>query len=159
VVHYLVNGAALKVGLIVAVILIAGLLRVFVPAPLRMAVAGSPAWVQAVAGLQSRPSAATRGTAPLTRYPLLWRLHRVHRSIRDMDWLAANHLNPLDVTFVRSCRAATALRAGLRSSNPGCIRHPYYAAGHLHSRQRADELRPAAMADHHPAVPPLPSCP
>ena len=56
-----------------------------------------------MAGLQSRPSAATRGTAPLTRYPLLWRLHRVHRSIRDMDWLAANHLNPLDETFVPSC--------------------------------------------------------
>jgi sterol desaturase/sphingolipid hydroxylase (fatty acid hydroxylase superfamily) len=34
--------------------------------------------------------------------PLLWRFHRVHHSIREMDWLAANHLHPLDETFIRS---------------------------------------------------------
>src|SRR5271169_573405 len=34
--------------------------------------------------------------------PLLWRFHRVHHSVREMDWLAANHLHPLDETFGRS---------------------------------------------------------
>ncbi|WP_197048090.1 sterol desaturase family protein [Mycobacterium paragordonae] len=34
--------------------------------------------------------------------PLLWRFHRVHHSVREMDWLAANHLHPVDETFIRS---------------------------------------------------------
>jgi sterol desaturase/sphingolipid hydroxylase (fatty acid hydroxylase superfamily) len=102
VVHYLVNGAALRIGLLVSVVVFGGVLRVFVPAPLRNAVAVSPDWVQLVAGLAIAMIGAYSGHRAAHEVPLLWRFHRVHHSIRQMDWLAANHLHPLDETFIRS---------------------------------------------------------
>jgi hypothetical protein len=42
-VHYLVNGAALKLGLVVSVVVVGSALRAFVPASLRLGIAASPA--------------------------------------------------------------------------------------------------------------------
>ena len=102
VVHYLVNGAALRIGLLVSVVAFGGVLRVFVPAPLRNAVSASPGWVQLVAGLAVAMIGGYAGHRAAHEVPLLWRFHRVHHSIRQLDWLAANHLHPLDETFIRS---------------------------------------------------------
>jgi sterol desaturase/sphingolipid hydroxylase (fatty acid hydroxylase superfamily) len=102
VVHYLVNGAALKVGLVVSVIAVGSVLRAFVPAPLRLGIAASPTWVQIVAGFAITTIGGYAGHRAAHEVPLLWRFHRVHHSVRDMDWLAANHLHPLDETFGRS---------------------------------------------------------
>jgi sterol desaturase/sphingolipid hydroxylase (fatty acid hydroxylase superfamily) len=77
-------------------------LRVFVPAPLRNAVAASPSWVQIAAGLAIAIVGGYAGHRTAHEVPLLWRFHRVHHSIREMDWLAANHLHPLDETLIRS---------------------------------------------------------
>ncbi len=101
-VHYLVNGAALKVGLVVSVMVVGSVLRAFVPAPLRLGIAASPTWVQIVAGFAITTVGGYAGHRAAHEVPLLWRFHRVHHSIRDMDWLAANHLHPLDETFGRS---------------------------------------------------------
>jgi sterol desaturase/sphingolipid hydroxylase (fatty acid hydroxylase superfamily) len=102
VVHYLVNGAALKVGLVVSVVVVGSALRAFVPAPLRLGIAASPTWVQIVAGFAITTVGGYAGHRAAHEVPVLWRFHRVHHSIRDMDWLAANHLHPLDETFSRS---------------------------------------------------------
>jgi sterol desaturase/sphingolipid hydroxylase (fatty acid hydroxylase superfamily) len=102
VVHYLVNGAALRIGMLVSVAVFGGALRVFVPAPLRDGVAASPGWVQIVAGLSIATIGGYAGHRAAHEVPLLWRFHRVHHSIRELDWLAANHLHPLDETFTRS---------------------------------------------------------
>ncbi|HEX4395375.1 MAG TPA: sterol desaturase family protein [Mycobacterium sp.] len=101
-VHYLVNGAALKVGLVVSVVVVGSALRAFVPAPLRLGIATSPTWVQIVAGFAITTVGGYAGHRAAHEVPLLWRFHRVHHSIRDLDWLAANHLHPLDETFGRS---------------------------------------------------------
>ena len=103
VVHYLVNGAALNIGLIVVAAVAGTVLRVFVPAALRATVGAAPAWVQIVAGLAITTVGGYAGHRAAHEQPLLWRFHRVHHSIREMDWLAANHLHPLDQTFIRSC--------------------------------------------------------
>ena len=102
VVHYLVNGAALRIGLLISVVLIGGVLRVFVPAALRHGIAASPGWMQIAAGLAIAMVGGYAGHRAAHEVPLLWRFHRVHHSIREMDWLAANHLHPLDETFIRS---------------------------------------------------------
>ena len=102
VVHYLVNGAALRIGLLISVVLIGGVLRVFVPAALRNGIAASPGWMQIAAGLAIAMVGGYAGHRAAHEVPLLWRFHRVHHSIREMDWLAANHLHPLDETFIRS---------------------------------------------------------
>ncbi|MFZ0716751.1 sterol desaturase family protein [Mycobacterium sp.] len=101
-VHYLVNGVALKLGLIVSVVVAGSALRALVPTPLRLGIAASPTWVQIVAGFAITTVGGYAGHRAAHEVPLLWRFHRVHHSIRDLDWLAANHLHPLDETFGRS---------------------------------------------------------
>ncbi len=102
VVHYLINGAALKVGLVIAVVVVGTALRVFVPAPFRAAIAATPGWGQIVAALAIATVGGYAGHRAAHEVPLLWRFHRVHHSVREMDWLAANHLHPLDQIFIRS---------------------------------------------------------
>ena len=102
VVHYLINGAALKVGIIAAVVVVGTVLRAFVPVSFRTAIAASPSWAQIVAALAITTVGGYAGHRAAHEVPLLWRFHRVHHSIRELDWLAANHLHPLDQIFVRS---------------------------------------------------------
>jgi sterol desaturase/sphingolipid hydroxylase (fatty acid hydroxylase superfamily) len=102
VVHFLVNGTVLRIGMLVSVVVIGRVLRAFVPAPLRDAVAASPSWAQVAAGLTIATIGGYAGHRAAHEVPLLWRFHRVHHSSREMDWLAATHLHPLDETFVRS---------------------------------------------------------
>jgi sterol desaturase/sphingolipid hydroxylase (fatty acid hydroxylase superfamily) len=102
VVHFLVNGTALRIGMLVSVVVIGGFLRAFVPAPLRDAVAASPGWAQIAAGLTIATIGGYAGHRAAHEVPLLWQFHRVHHSSRELDWLAATHLHPLDETFTRS---------------------------------------------------------
>jgi sterol desaturase/sphingolipid hydroxylase (fatty acid hydroxylase superfamily) len=102
VVHYLINGAALKVGVVIAVAVVGTVLRAFVPAPFRAAIAASPSWEQIVAALAIATVGGYAAHRAAHQVPFLWRFHRVHHSIREMDWLAANHLHPLDQIFIRS---------------------------------------------------------
>ena len=121
VVHYLVNGAALRIALLASVVVFGGVLRVFVPAPLRNAVAVSPGWVQIVAGFAIATIGAYAGHRAAHEVPLLWRFHRVHHSIRQMDWLAANHLHPLDETFIRSVAALPLYALGFGRASLGAF--------------------------------------
>lgn len=102
VVHYLINGAALQIGLVIAVAVVGTVLRAFVPASCRASVAASPGWVQIVAVLAIVSMGGYAGHRAAHEVPFLWRFHRVHHSIRELDWLAANHLHPLDQIFIRS---------------------------------------------------------
>jgi sterol desaturase/sphingolipid hydroxylase (fatty acid hydroxylase superfamily) len=102
VVHYLINGAALKVGIIVAVVVVGTVLRAFIPVTIRAAIAASPSWAQIAAALAITTVGGYAGHRAAHEVPLLWRFHRVHHSIHELDWLAASHLHPLDQIFVRS---------------------------------------------------------
>ena len=35
--------------------------------------------------------------------PVLWRFHKLHHSITELDWVAAARLHPVDQAFARSC--------------------------------------------------------
>jgi sterol desaturase/sphingolipid hydroxylase (fatty acid hydroxylase superfamily) len=120
-VHYLVNGAALKVGLVVSVVLVGTVLRAFVPAPLRLGVAASPTWVQIVAGFAITTVGGYAAHRAAHEVPLLWRFHRVHHSVREMDWLAANHLHPLDETFGRSAAVLPLYALGFGRASLGAF--------------------------------------
>ncbi len=44
--------------------------------------------------------------------PLLWRLHAVHHSIEDMDWVASSRLHPLDTAFSQVCTIVPMIALG-----------------------------------------------
>jgi sterol desaturase/sphingolipid hydroxylase (fatty acid hydroxylase superfamily) len=102
VVHFLVNGAAVRIGMVASVVAFGFVLRAFVPAPLRTAISVSPHWVQIVAGFAISTVGGYAGHRACHEAPLLWRFHRVHHSVRELDWLASTHGHPLDEVFTRS---------------------------------------------------------
>jgi sterol desaturase/sphingolipid hydroxylase (fatty acid hydroxylase superfamily) len=103
VVHFVVNNFLTTIGLFVAVVAVGSALHAVVPAALHGAVGRQPGLVQfAEAFLLTELCfyAAHRATHTV---PLLWRFHKVHHTITEMDWLASAHLHPIDQTFTRSC--------------------------------------------------------
>ncbi|MDQ6947258.1 MAG: sterol desaturase family protein [Actinomycetota bacterium] len=102
-VHFVVNGLLLNVGLFVSVVVVGSLLRAIVPGGLRSAIAGQALWLQFLEAFSVAELCGYAGHRAAHQVPFLWRFHKVHHSIRQMDWLAASHLHPIDQTFTRSC--------------------------------------------------------
>jgi sterol desaturase/sphingolipid hydroxylase (fatty acid hydroxylase superfamily) len=102
-VHFVVDGALTTIGLVLVVIVVGGFLRALVPDSVRHAIAEQPAAVQFALGLVIAELGGYWGHRASHRVPWLWRFHRLHHSIEEMDWLAAARLHPLDQVFTRSC--------------------------------------------------------
>ncbi|VBA37363.1 hypothetical protein LAUMK191_01871 [Mycobacterium attenuatum] len=121
VVHYLVNGAARKVGLVGAVAVAGTALQALVPATFRAAVVGNPGWLQVVAALAITAVGGYAGHRAMHEVPVLWRFHRVHHSVREMDWLAAAHMHPLDQIAIRSAAVVPLYALGFGRVGLGAI--------------------------------------
>jgi sterol desaturase/sphingolipid hydroxylase (fatty acid hydroxylase superfamily) len=102
-VHFVVNNLLTTFLLILAVLSVGTAMSAVVPGALRSAVGQQPLCLQTseafvLAGLSGYW--AHRATH---RVPVLWKFHRVHHSVTEMDWLAAGRLHPVDQAFTRSC--------------------------------------------------------
>jgi len=111
-VHFVVNNLLTTFLLILAVLSVGTVISAFVPEALRSAVAQQPLFLQTseafvLAGLSGYW--AHRATH---RVPLLWKFHRVHHSVAEMDWLAAGRLHPVDQAFTRSCTVLPLIALG-----------------------------------------------
>ncbi len=95
-VYVFVNGVVIRLGLIAVVLATLAASRVAVPEGLRAAVADQPLWVQVIEVFLL----ADLGFYALHRLfhavPALWRIHQIHHSIEEMDWLAAARVHPID---------------------------------------------------------------
>jgi sterol desaturase/sphingolipid hydroxylase (fatty acid hydroxylase superfamily) len=114
-----VNGLLLNVGLFVSVVVVGSLLRAAVPGVLRSGIAGEPAWLQFVEAFMVAELGGYAGHRAAHAVPFLWRFHKVHHSIRQMDWLAASHLHPVDQTFTRSCAVLPLYALGFTRASLG----------------------------------------
>jgi sterol desaturase/sphingolipid hydroxylase (fatty acid hydroxylase superfamily) len=102
VVHLVVNDMLIGVGLVVALVIGIVSLHWAVNSSVQAAVAAQPWWLQfgeAVLLADLGQYWAHRATHEV---PFLWRFHKVHHSIEEMDWLAAARLHPLDSVFTRA---------------------------------------------------------
>jgi sterol desaturase/sphingolipid hydroxylase (fatty acid hydroxylase superfamily) len=103
VVHFVVNNLLTLVGVIVAVVFVGRALHAVIPERARDAIASWPFGVQFAIALAVAELCGYWGHRATHRIPVLWRFHKVHHSIEEMDWLAAAHLHPIDQAFTRSC--------------------------------------------------------
>lgn len=103
VVHFLVNNLLTLAGVIVAVVFVGRALHAVIPVGARDAIASWPFGVQFAIALAVAELCGYWGHRATHRVPVLWRFHKVHHSIEEMDWLAAAHLHPIDQAFTRSC--------------------------------------------------------
>lgn len=103
VVHFVVNNVFTTIGLVVSVVAVGGTLHAVVPDSVRGAIAAQPWIAQFAEALVITTFAGYWAHRATHRVPLLWRFHALHHSIREMDWLAAARLHPVDQVFTRSC--------------------------------------------------------
>ena len=95
-VYVFANGLIIRLGLLVLVALFLVGSRQLLPAGLLAAVAAQPFWAQLIEVFLL----ADLGFYALHRLfhsvPALWRIHQIHHSIEEMDWLAAARVHPVD---------------------------------------------------------------
>jgi sterol desaturase/sphingolipid hydroxylase (fatty acid hydroxylase superfamily) len=101
-VHLVVNNMLITAGLVVAVVLAVIAVPWAVNPSLRAAVAGQPALLQFLEAVLITDIAQYWAHRANHQVPFLWRFHKVHHSIEEMDWLAAGRLHPLDSVFTRT---------------------------------------------------------
>jgi sterol desaturase/sphingolipid hydroxylase (fatty acid hydroxylase superfamily) len=103
VVHFAVNTVLTNAALVIPVVVVGLGLRALVPAAVHHGIANQAAWLQFAEAFLLAEVCGYWGHRAAHQIPLLWRFHKVHHSIREMDWLAAAHLHPLDSVWTRSC--------------------------------------------------------
>jgi len=121
VVHLLVNNLLSTVGLIVPVVTVGLGLRALVPAGLHRAVGAQPVGAQLAEAVLLASLGGYAGHRAAHQIPWLWRFHKVHHSIRDMDWLAAGHLHPVDTVWTRSCTVIPVFALGFSRASFGAL--------------------------------------
>ncbi|MCK9902832.1 sterol desaturase family protein [Frankia sp. Cpl3] len=98
-----VHSFANRLPITIAFALLLGLLGLLgpalhaaVPEVLRRIVLGQPGWLQFVILVLLADLANYAGRRALHEVPVLWRLHAVHHSSTDLDWLSTSRGHPLD---------------------------------------------------------------
>ncbi|WP_246668169.1 MULTISPECIES: sterol desaturase family protein [Bradyrhizobium] len=95
------NGWLVFVG-VTAIIAVATLVnQSILPSAVKQAVSDLPYWAQAPIAIVIGDLGIYWTHRILHVVPAMWRIHAVHHAVEDLDWLAAIHQHPLDVTFMK----------------------------------------------------------
>jgi sterol desaturase/sphingolipid hydroxylase (fatty acid hydroxylase superfamily) len=100
--HLLFNNIIISVGLVVALVGLIVAVRPAVNPELQAWITTQPAWLEFVEAVAIADVAQYWAHRMTHQVAFLWRFHKVHHSIEEMDWLAAARLHPLDAIFARS---------------------------------------------------------
>jgi sterol desaturase/sphingolipid hydroxylase (fatty acid hydroxylase superfamily) len=120
-VHFVVNNLFTTLGVVLAVVSVGTALHALVPLALRSAMArqlGIVQFIEAMVLSEFCFYAAHRTTHAV---PWLWKFHKVHHSIAEMDWLAAGRLHPIDQAFTRSCAVIPLYALGFSKATFGAF--------------------------------------
>ena len=113
VLHILVGGAVIRLGLIgVAVILSLFAVHV-VPAAWAEAVRAQPVWLQYLEVLITAELGIYASHRAAHAVPALWRLHAVHHSSRHLDWMSSHREHPVEQLIFSGVAMAPALVFGI----------------------------------------------
>jgi sterol desaturase/sphingolipid hydroxylase (fatty acid hydroxylase superfamily) len=120
-VHFVVNNLLTTAVMLVAVVGVGLLLRALVPDAVRTTLAGFPWVVQVTLALVIAGVGGYWGHRATHSVPVLWKFHKVHHSIKEMDWLAAARLHPVDQAFTRSCAVLPLFALGFTRATFGAF--------------------------------------
>ena len=111
-IYVFVNGVIIRLGLVglVALALLAS--RLAVPEGLTQAIAGQPLWLQFVEVALLADLGFYWAHRAFHAVPALWRIHRVHHSIEELDWLAAARVHPIDQILTKGASLLPAFALG-----------------------------------------------
>ena len=95
-VYVFANGVVIRLGLAAVMVAALAASALVVPESLRAAVQAQPLWLQLVEVLLIADLIFYLVHRLFHAVPALWRIHQVHHSIEEMDWLAAHRIHPVD---------------------------------------------------------------
>jgi sterol desaturase/sphingolipid hydroxylase (fatty acid hydroxylase superfamily) len=119
VVHFLVTRFLTQVVTIAVAAPFVVLGRFLLPDGIRGAVTGQATGLQIVELLVLVDVGAYFGHRLAHRVPWWWRLHRVHHSSEQLDWLAAPRVHPLDTGLIRAFGVVPAALLGFSAGSLG----------------------------------------
>jgi sterol desaturase/sphingolipid hydroxylase (fatty acid hydroxylase superfamily) len=90
-----------------------------VPASLQHMVGDLPYWAQVPLIVLLADLGIYWTHRMMHEYPMLWRVHAVHHSVEDLDWLAAAHQHPLDVILIKGASLLPVLALGFSEEATG----------------------------------------
>src|SRR3954470_165236 len=96
VLHFVFTGTLGTIALVALAIVVVLPLQALAPASLVGAVQSQPALLQLIEALLLVEVGGYWAHRLHHEIPFLWKLHRVHHSSEQMDWLASAHLHPFD---------------------------------------------------------------
>lgn len=136
-VHFTVNNILTTALLVIPVVGLGVLARAAVPSPAREAIADQPAIAQAIEVLFIAGVAGYWAHRMTHTVPVLWRFHKVHHSIQQMDWLAAARLHPIDSVFTRTITVLPIFALGFtRPALGGFLAFTTFQAIFIHANVR-----------------------
>ena len=95
-VYVFVNGPLIRLGIFAIAAAIIALSPMVVPLAVRTAVASQPLWLQLIEVFLLADLGFYAAHRLFHAVPALWRIHQIHHSIEEMDWLAGARVHPLD---------------------------------------------------------------
>ena len=96
VVYLFLNGILVGIGLLVFLGGIVALVRLAVPHAAQVTIQSQPILPQVIEVLLLADIGFYLAHRAFHTVPFLWKIHSVHHSIEEMDWLAAHRVHPLD---------------------------------------------------------------
>ncbi len=121
IVHLIVSQALTLVGLVIGVVAVGLLAHAATPEAVRAAIADQPGWAQFAEALTLVELIGYWMHRASHTVPWLWRFHKVHHAIGEMDWLAAGHLHPIDQTIMRTAVVVPLFALGFSKATFGAF--------------------------------------
>ena len=98
--------------------------RAAVPSAVHAAISSQPGWLQFAEAFVISELAGYAAHRAAHAVPFLWRFHKVHHAIAELDWLAAGHLHPVDQAIQRSCVVLPLFVLGFSKATFGFLPSP-----------------------------------
>lgn len=99
--HVFYSGLLIKSGLIVLVGAAVFLGQSFTPAAISTVIAAQPIWLQFIEATILADLVFYAVHRAFHAVPALWRIHKIHHGIEEMDWLAAYRVHPIDQVLTK----------------------------------------------------------
>lgn len=112
VIYLLVNGLPIKIGAVALIMLIVSASEHVLPAELRALIRSQPLWLQLIEVIVLSDLGFYVVHRLFHTFPILWRFHAIHHSIKELDWLAAHRVHPLDQILTKGASLAPIFALG-----------------------------------------------
>jgi sterol desaturase/sphingolipid hydroxylase (fatty acid hydroxylase superfamily) len=125
-IYVFLNGFLIKLALVVLIVWIVAEAEVLVSASWRNAVAAQPLWLQVAEMIVIGDIGFYAAHRAFHAFPWLWKFHRIHHSIEELDWLAAARVHPIDQIVTRGASLLPVFALGFSEIAIGIYLLLYY---------------------------------